>query len=63
MAAIIVAPAKCELRSVVRFLQAEGHGAAEIHRRMSRVYGENSMSEWCRNFKDGCNDVHDEGGQ
>ncbi len=68
MAAIIDAPAKSELRSVIRFLQAEGHSAAEIHRRMSRVYGENFMSdgvvrEWCRKFKDGRNDVHDEGGQ
>lgn len=68
MSAIIDAPAKCELRSVIRFLQAEGHSAAEIHRRMSRVYGENFMSdgavrEWCRKFKDGRNDVHDEGGQ
>ena len=58
MAATIDAPAKCELRSVIRFLQAEGRSAAEIHRRMSKVYGENFMSdgsvrEWCRKFKKG----------
>ena len=41
MAATIDAPAKCELRSVIRFLQAEGRSAAEIHCRMSKVYGEN----------------------
>lgn len=68
MAALIDSPAKCELRSVIRFLQAEGNSAAEIHRRMSRVYGESFISdgvvrEWCRKFKDGRTDVHDEGGQ
>ena len=41
MAATIDAPAKCELQSVIRFLQAEGRSAAEIHRRLSKVYGEN----------------------
>ena len=53
---------------MIRFLQAEGHSAAEIHRRMSAVYGPNFMSdkcvrEWCRKFRDGRTDVHDEGGQ
>ena len=67
MVATIDAPAKCELRSVIRFLQAEGRSAAEIHRRMSKVYGENfmrdgSVREWCRKFKKGRTDVHDEGG-
>ena len=67
MAATIDAPAKCELRSVIRFLQAEGRSAAENHRRMIKVYGENFMSdgsvrEWCRKFKEGRTDVHDEGG-
>ena len=68
MAATIDSPAKCELRSVIRFLQVEGNSAAEIHRRMSRVYGETFMSdgvvrEWCRKFKGGRTDVHDEGWQ
>ena len=67
VATTIDAPAKCELQSVIRFLQAEGRSAAEIHRRMSKVYGDNFMSdgsvrEWCRKFKDGRTDVHDEGG-
>ncbi|GBN42727.1 hypothetical protein AVEN_259838-1 [Araneus ventricosus] len=52
----IDALAKCELRSVIRFYQAEGKSAAEIPRRMNRVYGKNFMSdgvrEWCRKFKD-----------
>lgn len=67
MAALIDSHAKCELRSVIRFLQAEKNSAAEIHRRMTQVYGENFMScgvvrEWCRKFKDNRTDVHDEGG-
>jgi hypothetical protein len=49
-------------------LQADGHSAAEIHRRMSVVYGPKFMSdkfvrEWCRKFRDGRTDVRDEGGQ
>ncbi|GBM42881.1 hypothetical protein AVEN_245705-1 [Araneus ventricosus] len=60
--------AKCQLRSVIRFPQAEGNSAAEIHRRMRRVYGQNIMSdgvvrELCRIFKDGRVDVCDEEGQ
>ena len=46
-------------------LQAESHNAAEIHRRLCNVYGENVMSsvrEWCRKLK-GRIDVHDERGQ
>jgi hypothetical protein len=51
---------------VIRFLQAEGHGEAEIRRRISAACGSNSMSdtrvrEWCRTFSCGRADVHDEG--
>ncbi|GBO41223.1 hypothetical protein AVEN_113148-1 [Araneus ventricosus] len=68
MASRIDAAAKCELRSVIRFLLAEGNSAAEIQRRKSRVYCDNFMSggvvrEWCRKFKDGRADVHDAEGQ
>ena len=64
----IESPAKCEVRAVIRFLYAEGCTAAEIHRRMSNVYGETFMSDskvrqWCRNFEAGRTDVHDAGGQ
>ncbi|GBL84524.1 hypothetical protein AVEN_117260-1 [Araneus ventricosus] len=74
MASRIDAPTKCELRSVMSFLQAGGNSAAEIHR-MSRVYIEIFMcgvicvsvecDEFgaCRKFKDGRTDVHDEEGQ
>ena len=68
MCAAIETPGKCVIRAVIRFLQAEGHSTAEIHRRMSAVYGPNFMSdkcvrEWCRKFRDGRTDVHYEGGQ
>ena len=56
------------MRAVIRFLHAEGSNAAEIHRRMSNVYGAHFMSDskvrqWCRNFEAGRTDVHDAGGQ
>ena len=65
---IIVAPASCKVRAVIRFLHAEGQSAAKIHRRLCRVYGNNVMSdscvrEWCRKFRDGRTDMDDEGGQ
>jgi hypothetical protein len=68
MCAAIEIPGKCEIRTVICFLQAEDHSAAEIHCRMTAVYGPNFMSdkcfrEWCRKFHDGRTDVHDEGGQ
>jgi hypothetical protein len=67
MCAAIGTPGKCEICAVIRFLQVEGHSAAEIHCRMSAVCGPNFMSdkyvrEWCRKFRDGRTDVHDEGG-
>ncbi|GBM79465.1 hypothetical protein AVEN_138233-1 [Araneus ventricosus] len=40
----IDASAKCELRSVIRFLHTEGKSEPEILQRMSRIYGENFMS-------------------
>ncbi|GBN35363.1 hypothetical protein AVEN_225761-1 [Araneus ventricosus] len=51
--------------SVIRFYQAERNIAAKIHRTISRVYGKNFSSdsvllEWCRKFKNGQTDVHDE---
>jgi transposase len=68
MDTIIAAPASCEVRAVIRFLHAEGQSAAEIHRRLCRVYGDNAMSdscvkEWCRKFGNGRTDLHNEGGQ
>jgi transposase len=66
MCAAIETLGKCEIRAAIRFLQAEGHSAAEIHCRMSAVSGPNFMGdkcvrEWCRKFRDGRTDVHEEG--
>jgi hypothetical protein len=60
--------AKGEIRAVIRFLQAEGHSAAEIHCRMNAACGPNFLSDiydkqWCRKFCNGRTDVHDERGQ
>jgi len=64
MCAAINNPASCEVRAVIRFLLARNN-AAEIHRQLCEVYGPNVMSEsevrqWCRLFKEGRTNVHDE---
>jgi cytochrome c-type biogenesis protein CcmH/NrfF len=45
MDTIIAAPASGKVRAVIRFLHTEGQSAAEIHRRLCRVYGDNVMSD------------------
>ena len=40
MNATISNPADCEVRGVIRFLQAENVRPSEIHRRLVTVYGE-----------------------
>jgi transposase len=65
MFSTIANPARCEIRSVIRFLHSRNMSAAEIHRELCAVYGKNVMSEgtirqWCRMFKDGWTYVHDE---
>jgi transposase len=67
MDTIIATPASCKVRAVNRFLHTT-QTAAEIHRRLYRVYGDNVMSascvrKWCRKFRDGGTGVHDESGQ
>jgi len=39
MAAPIQSPAKCEVRSVIRFLKAKAERPAEIHKQSVAVYG------------------------
>ena len=39
MAAPIQSPTKCEVRSVIRFLNAKGERLAEIHKQFVAVYG------------------------
>jgi hypothetical protein len=60
-------PADCEVRSVMRFLNAQNVGAIDIHRQLTAVYGEGAMNEssvrkWCRMFNEGRTNVHDEEG-
>jgi len=44
MAAPIQSPAKCELRSVVRFLNAKGERSMEIQKQIVAVYGNPAIS-------------------
>jgi hypothetical protein len=63
MAALIQSPAKCEVRSVTRFLNAKGECPAEIHKQIVAVYGNvmnrQNVTKWCREFSEGRTDVHD----
>jgi len=64
MAAPIQSPAKCEVRSVIRFLNAKGERPAEIHKQIFAVYGNvmkrQNVTKWCREFLERMTDVHDE---
>ena len=44
MNALISTPADCEVRGVIRFLQAENVRPCEIHQRLVAVYGEHVMN-------------------
>ena len=54
LAAPIQSPAKCEVRSVIRFLTAKGERRAEIHKQIVAVYGNvmnrQNVTKWCREF-------------
>ena len=55
MKALISNPADCEVRGVIRFLQAENVRPCEIHQRLVAVYGEHIMNaasvrKWCTMF-------------
>jgi len=57
-------PADCEVRGVIRFLQAENVRPSEIHRRHVAVYGEHVMNaasvrKWCTMFRNVRTDVYD----
>jgi transposase len=65
MCPVIDNPTSCEICSVIRFLHAKNMSAVEIYRELCAVYGQNVMSEgtvrqWCRMFKDGRTNVHNE---
>ncbi|GBL90488.1 hypothetical protein AVEN_210988-1 [Araneus ventricosus] len=61
----IADPADCEVRSVIRFLNAKNVKPPEIHRQLVEIYGENVMTDgmvrkWVRQFNDGRTNGHDE---
>ena len=57
--------ADCEIRFVIRFLNANNVLPSEIHHQICQVYGDNAMSDgmvrkWVRMFNEGRENVHDE---
>jgi len=57
--------ANCEIRSVIRFLNARNVLPSQIHHQICQVYGDNAMSDgmvrkWVRMFNEGQENVHDE---
>jgi len=57
--------ADCEIRSVVRVLNARNVLPSEIHHQICQVYGDNAKSDgmlrkWVRMFNEGRETVHDE---
>ena len=64
MAAPIQIPTKCELLSVIRFVNAKGERPAEIHKQIVSVCGNvmnrQNVTKWCREFCEGRTDVHEE---
>ena len=54
MAALIQIPAKCEVRFVIRFLNAKSERLAEIHKQIVAVYGNvmnrQNVTKWCHEF-------------
>ena len=64
MNALISNPADCEVRGVIRFLQAENVRPCEIYQNLVAIYGEHVMNaasvrKWCIMFTNGRTDVHD----
>ncbi|GBN97709.1 hypothetical protein AVEN_111126-1 [Araneus ventricosus] len=58
-------PAICEIRDVIKFLNARNVRHCEMYRQISETYGENAMSEgmvrkWVRMFIGERENVHDE---
>ena len=64
MAAPILSPAKCEVHSVTRFLNAKCERPVEIHKNIVAVYGKvmnrRKVTKWFREFSKGMTDVHNE---
>jgi hypothetical protein len=64
MVAPIQSSAKCEVRSVISFLNTKCGRPAEIHEQTDAVYGDvmnlQNVMKFCREFSEGRTDVHDE---
>ena len=65
MAKVIENPANCEIRSMIRFLNAKNVKPVDIHQQLSEVYGQNVMSysmvvRWVKQFNNGRVNLHDE---
>jgi len=60
----IQSPAKCEVRSIIRFLNAKSECPAGIDKQIFPVYGNvmnrQNVTKWCREFSEGRTDVDDE---
>jgi len=59
-----VGAANCEMRSVIRFLNARNVLPSEIHHQVCQVYDDNAMSggmvrKWVRMFNEGRQNVYD----
>ena len=57
--------ADCEIRSVIRFLNARNVLPSEIHHQICQVYADNKINDgmvrkWVRMFNEGRENVHDE---
>jgi transposase len=57
--------ARYEIRVIIRFLHPNNMSFVKIHRELCAVYCNKRMSkgtvrQWCRMFKDGRTDAHDE---
>jgi hypothetical protein len=57
MAAPNQSPSKCEVRSVIRFLNAKGERPLEIHKQSVAFYvhvmNRQNVTKWCREFSEG----------
>jgi hypothetical protein len=64
MATSTQSPAKCEERSVIRFVNSKGERPAEIHKQIVAVYSNvmnrENVTKWCRKFSERRTDIHDE---
>jgi len=64
MAAPIQSPAKCEVRSVIWFLNEKDERSAEIYKHIVAVYGDvmnrQNVTKWCREFSEGSSNDDDE---